>query len=98
MQANVSHDTSGGPQWQTATRLTNVKCRVARPSGREFEQYMGLGMICKHIVFTTESGFVKGDVVITSDGRTLRMEAREQVNGIGTLPTYYRYPCSEVQT
>jgi hypothetical protein len=94
----VTQDTSGGSVRARSDRLKNVPCRIAKAKGSEFEQYMSLGMICHQIVYTKEPGFVKGDVILTSDGRTLRMEAREQVNSIGNLPTYFRYPCSEVQT
>ncbi len=93
----ISKDASGGSTRTFADLYTGVDARVWDASASEIERYLQRGMEISHFVQTQQDGILEQYLIITSDGRTLIVQAQRKVRTMGGIDTYYEYPCIETR-
>ena len=93
----VSKDSSGGSMRVRSDRTINVPARVESIGGTQRLQYAQLAIPVTHRIFTRYAGVRNGDIIITSDQRTIRITAINENRGIGGLDTYFEYLGEQVQ-
>lgn len=89
-------DASGGFSRTPAVDLyTSVQARVLDAGSQQQLQYAQLQIQVSHVVLTEQAGIGNGHLILTSDGRTLRVTGVEKKRGLGGIETYYRVLCLE---
>lgn len=94
-QQTVTQDASGGPVRAWANLYTNVPARVIDPTASERLRFMMLGTEAPHRVLHQRAGVGEGMLILTSDGRTLKVQGTRKVRQLIGISTYYESSCVE---
>ena len=94
---NATKDTSGGLTNPNRPALySNVPAYVQALSSKQMMQFGELLIEADHYVFTQQDGILNGHLIVTDDGRMLRVTGKSTIQNMGTIPGYYRLSAMQV--